>query len=79
MTIFEPAMGLLFWNLVAFVHLPLMIVAEVLTAVNRHLSTKEKLVWILLAFFIPVLGPVLSLIVYGRTQKEQTPEVTKSK
>jgi hypothetical protein len=53
------------WNLVLLIQSVLFIIALITILVSRRYTGGGKLIWVLLVFVLPVLGPIVWLV-WGR-------------
>ncbi|PWJ39344.1 PLDc N-terminal domain-containing protein [Sediminitomix flava] len=64
-SIVTPGIGLIFWTLLLFFSLPITIlwiyvIVDILR--SNHFDSNTRLMWIIIAVFVPVMGSILYLI-----------------
>jgi len=68
MELLTPSFGLIFWMLFCLGWFLLSLIALVDILRNEFKGQNEKLIWLLVILFVPVLGPILYFLI-GRKNK----------
>jgi hypothetical protein len=68
MELLTPSFGLIFWTLFSLCWFLSWLIALVDILRNKFTNQNEKLIWLLVILFVPVLGPILYFVI-GRKNK----------
>lgn len=61
-----PESGLLVWSILCLFVLLLSLFAVVKILSNTELETNQRIMWLLIVFFIPLFGPIIYFFVRSR-------------
>ncbi len=63
----ESSYGLITWQIITLIYIGLWIYS-LIDIMKSSFEKNDKMIWILVALFVPILGPILYMII-GRKQK----------
>jgi nicotinamide riboside transporter PnuC len=69
MELLSPGFGLLIEEILAGCAIVCVVIAWLIIAIDKNLTTNKKLFWLAITLFLPIVGPILFLLSYNKSKQ----------